>query len=52
VRAARSDVLTAAYARNPERFVRKNPEPAALRQAVWINKPHDQDETPDHSMNP
>jgi len=48
IRTARVDVLAAAYTRNPERFVRKPPEPAALRPAVWINKPLDQD----HSMNP
>jgi putative transposase len=45
VRSARADVLSAAYTRNPERFVRKHPEPAALHQAVWINKPPDQDQT-------
>jgi putative transposase len=33
VRDARVDVLTAAYARNPERFVRKHPEPPALPAA-------------------
>jgi hypothetical protein len=35
----RAEVLTAAYTRNPERFVRKLPEPAALPVATWINKP-------------
>jgi putative transposase len=49
VRDARADVLSAAYTRNPERFVRKHPEPAALPGSVWINKPH-QDQT--HSTNP
>jgi putative transposase len=44
VHAVRADVLAAAYTRNPERFVRKHPEPAALPEAVWINKPADQDE--------
>ena len=39
VRDARADVLTTAYARNPERFVRKHPEPPALPTAAWINKP-------------
>jgi putative transposase len=39
VRAVRAEVLTAAYTRNPERFVRKPPEPAALPVATWINKP-------------
>jgi putative transposase len=52
IRAARADVLAAAYTRNPERSVRKHPEPAVLHPAVWINKPPDQDHAPDHSMNP
>jgi putative transposase len=39
VRAARSEVLAAAYARHPERFVRKFPEPPALPGATWINRP-------------
>jgi putative transposase len=52
IRAARVDVLAAAYTRTPERFVRKHPAPAALRPAVWINKPSSPDQTPDHSMNP
>ncbi len=48
----RADVLAAAYSRNPERFVRKHPEPAALPTTVWINKPSDQDEEQAHSKNP
>jgi putative transposase len=52
IRSARADVLAVAYTRNPERFVCKHPEPAALHPAVWINKPCDLDQTPDHSMNP
>jgi putative transposase len=44
VHAARADVLAAAYTRNPERFVRKHPEPAVLPHAAWINKPPDQDQ--------
>lgn len=52
VRAVRADVLAAAYTRNPERFVRKHPEPAALPEAAWINKPPDQDGQPTHSKNP
>jgi putative transposase len=55
VRASRAEVLTTAYARNPERFVRKHPEPPAPPTAAWINKPTDPDEqdnqTP-HSTNP
>ena len=37
--AARAEVLNAAYARNPERFVRKLPAPPELPTAAWINKP-------------
>ena len=37
--AARALVLDAAYARNPERFVRKPPAPPELPTAAWINKP-------------
>lgn len=37
--AQRAEVLTDAYARNPERFVRKPPAPPALPTAAWINKP-------------
>ena len=39
VRTARRQVLTAAYAAHPERFVRKPPEPPAVPVAVWINPP-------------
>jgi putative transposase len=42
VHAVRVDVLAAAYARTPERFVRKHPEPTALPTAAWINQPPDQ----------
>jgi putative transposase len=37
--AARARALEAAYARNPERFVRRPPVPPALPAAAWINKP-------------
>jgi len=37
--AARQDVLHAAYAAHPERFVHKPPSPLALPKAVWINPP-------------
>lgn len=37
--AARVDVLDAAYAAHPERFVRKPPAPPELPTAAWINKP-------------
>jgi putative transposase len=48
VHATRADVLAAAYARNPDRFVRKPPEPAALPTAAWINKPTDPDDSKNH----
>jgi len=37
--AARANVLTAAQAAHPERFVRQHPVPQALPSAVWINPP-------------
>jgi putative transposase len=55
VRAGRASTLSAAYARNPERFVRKHPEPPALPTASWINKPNHPDQheqRPIDSMNP
>ena len=39
VRVGRSNVLAAAYAAHPERFVRKPPEPPALPGPAWINRP-------------
>ena len=39
VRQARGQVLSAAYAAHPERFVRGQPEVPAPPAAVWINKP-------------
>jgi putative transposase len=51
VRGVRADVLAAAYARNPERFVRKHPEPPELPTTVWINKPADAEEEQAHSKN-
>ena len=39
VRAQRHQVLAAAYARHPERFVHGQPQPADLPTAVWINPP-------------
>jgi hypothetical protein len=39
VQAARADVLTAAYQRHPERFVRKHPKPRPIPEAAWINHP-------------
>jgi putative transposase len=39
VRAARQQVLKEAYHLNPDRFVRKPPEPPQLPECVWINPP-------------
>jgi putative transposase len=39
VLAARQDVLHAAYAAHPQRFVNKQPTPLPLPEAVWINPP-------------
>src|ERR1700704_2923993 len=47
VRAARATVLTDAYLRHPERFVRKHPEPPELPAIVWINKPDEPDQAID-----
>jgi putative transposase len=44
-RARRAQVLAAAYAAHPERFVRKPPQPPALPAAAWINKPREEDPT-------
>lgn len=41
VTAARQQVLTAAYAAHPERFVRGLPQPPRVPDAVWINRPSD-----------
>jgi putative transposase len=45
---ARARVLEGAFAAHPERFVRKPPQPLQLPQAVWINKPVDSTEAPQH----
>jgi putative transposase len=39
VTAARQEVLTAAYAAHPERFVNQPPRPPAVPKAAWINPP-------------
>ena len=44
IREARGRVLDAAYQATPERFVNKAPQPPALPQTVWINKPPDKEE--------
>jgi len=41
--AARAEVLDAAYAASPERFVRRPPRPPALPGAAWINKPESEE---------
>jgi putative transposase len=38
-RAQRAEVLSAAYATHPDRFVRRPPVPAPLPTAAWINPP-------------
>jgi putative transposase len=42
MRDARQQVLSAAYAAHPERFVRKPPQPPRLPHAVWINPPKEE----------
>ena len=37
--ARRTDVLNTAWATHPERFVRGQPKPEPLTEAVWINPP-------------
>ena len=46
--AARAAVLEAAFARNPERFVRKPPVPPERPDTAWINKPADRNEVAAH----
>ena len=41
VRQARQQVVAAAYARHPERFVRGMPKVGSPPRAVWINEPQD-----------
>jgi putative transposase len=41
--ATRSAILHAAYARNPERFVRRAPTPPPVPAAAWINKPNNEE---------
>jgi putative transposase len=49
--AARRQVLQAAYAAHPERFVRKPPRPPELPAAVWINPPANPEKAP-QTQNP
>ena len=39
VHEARQEILNRAYATNPERFVKKPPNPPNKPTAVWINPP-------------
>ena len=50
IRADRAQVLDAAYAAHPERFVRRPPSPPELPGAAWINKP--KENPPRHSDSP
>ena len=43
----RGEVLAAAYAAHPERFVRRAPRPAEPPTAVWINPPKPADSNGD-----
>ena len=45
IRAQRQQVLQAAYAAHPERFVHGPPSPPSLPTEVWINQPQSQPET-------
>ncbi len=45
--ADRANVLQAAYAKHPQRFVQGCPKPQAVPTAVWINPPRD--DTNDHA---
>ncbi len=44
VRDKRAGVLDAAYAKHPERFVRKPPEPPKIPEISWINRPDQPEE--------
>jgi len=39
IHAARQNTLDGAFSKNPERFVRKEPQPPAKPTATWINPP-------------
>lgn len=47
VNQARLETLQLAYRQHPERFVRKQPEPPRLPDAVWINPPAQASKTPE-----
>jgi putative transposase len=44
LRLQRAQILAAAYASHPERFVHGVPQPPKLPTAAWINRPRDQEE--------
>ena len=46
VHADRARVLDAAYATNPDRFVRQAPTPPPVPAAAWINKPNSEEAAP------
>jgi len=50
----RQQILAAAYAKHPERFVNKPPMPLTLPEAVWINPPatKDQQKGPPATVDP
>jgi putative transposase len=50
VREKRQDVLDAAYAAHPERFVGGRPAPPQLPEEVWINHPNKEHEEASHSI--
>ena len=41
--AQRQQILTAAFEKHPERFVRRPPRPPQLPTAVWINEPTEEE---------
>jgi putative transposase len=45
----RQQVLNAAFAAHPERFVQGRPTPQPLPEAVWINPPKEQETIAEHS---
>ena len=45
VREKRQIVLNGAYQLHPERFVKRPPSPPPLPDAVWINKPNEEEPT-------
>jgi putative transposase len=46
IHAARQRTLDHAFSINPERFVKKPPQPPAKPTAVWINPPQSDPELP------